>query len=127
LQRVFAVPGADGQTNRLIVWLNGAMAQHADSLDREARFAWVINAMERLRPAAKGALLPLETRSWGNDLLADGAFSEIAPGRFAETLRWANTPFGRIHFAGEQTELQVPGMEAAVTSGERAAAAILSA
>ncbi|WP_312916882.1 NAD(P)/FAD-dependent oxidoreductase [Stenotrophomonas sp.] len=127
LQRVFAVPGADGQTNRLIVWLNGAMAQHADTLDREARFAWVINAMERLRPAAKGALLPLETRSWGNDPLADGAFSEIAPGRFAETLRWANTPFGRIHFAGEQTELQVPGMEAAVTSGERAAAAILSA
>ena len=45
----------------------------------------------------------------------------------AETLRWANAPFGRIHFAGEQTELQVPGMEAAVTSGERAAAAILSA
>lgn len=127
LQRVFAVPGADGQINRLIVWLNGAMAQQADTLDREARFAWAINAMQQLRPASKGALLPLETRSWGNDPLSDGAFSEIAPGHFAETLRWANTPFGRIHFAGEQTELQVPGMEAAVTSGERAAAAILSA
>lgn len=127
LQRVFAVPGADGETNRLIVWLNGAMAQQADRLDRAARFAWIIGALERLRPAAKGALLPLETRSWGNDPLADGAFSEIAPGRFAETLRWTNTPFGRIHFAGEQTELHVPGMEAAVSSGERAAAAILSA
>ncbi|WP_083490796.1 flavin monoamine oxidase family protein [Stenotrophomonas humi] len=127
LQRVFAVPGGDGEINRLIVWLNGARAQQADQLDREARFAWVIDAMERLRPASKGALQPLETRSWGNDPLADGAFSEIAPGRFAQTLRWNNTPFGRIHFAGEQTELHVPGMEAAVSSGERAAAAILSA
>jgi len=87
----------------------------------------VINAVERLRPASKGALVPLETRSWGSDPLADGAFSEIAPGRFLETMLWANTPFGNIHFAGEQTELQVPGMEAAVSSGERAAAAILSA
>ena len=127
LQRVFAVPGADGEINRLIVWLNGAMAQQADRLDRDARLAWAINAMERLRPAARGALQPLETRSWGNDPLADGAFSEIAPGHFAQTLRWNNTPFGRIHFAGEQTELHVPGMEAAVSSGERAAAAILSA
>ncbi|WP_449468135.1 flavin monoamine oxidase family protein [Stenotrophomonas humi] len=127
LQRVFAVPGADGEINRLIIWLNGGMAQQADKLDRDARLAWAINAMERLRPAARGALVPLETRSWGNDPLADGAFSEIAPGHFAQTLRWNNTPFGRIHFAGEQTELHAPGMEAAVSSGERAAAAILSA
>ena len=127
LQRVFAVPGEDGEINRLIVWLNGAMAQQADRLDRDARLAWAIAAMERLRPAAKGALQPLETRSWGADPLADGAFSEITPGHFAQTVQWNSTPFGRIHFAGEQTELQVPGMEAAVTSGERAAAAILSA
>ena len=59
--------------------------------------------------------------------LAGGAFAEIMPGRFAQTLQWNNTPFGRLHFAGEQTELDVPGMEAAVQSGERAAAAILAA
>lgn len=58
LQRVFAVPGEDGQINRLIVWLNGAAAQAADKLDREARFAWAINAFERLRPASRGALVP---------------------------------------------------------------------
>ncbi|KRG55419.1 hypothetical protein ABB25_12035 [Stenotrophomonas koreensis] len=127
LQRVFAVPGDDGRINRLIVWLNGAAAQAADKLDREARFAWAINAFERLRPASRGALVPLETRSWGGDPLAGGAFAEIMPGRFAQTLQWNNTPFGRLHFAGEQTELDVPGMEAAVKSGLRAAAAILSA
>ena len=127
LQRVMAVNGVDGEVNRLIVWLNGAMAEEADRLDRSARMAWTIAAMERLRPASAGTLLPLETRSWGSDPLADGAFSEIAPGRFAETLAWDARPLGHIHFAGEQTELGVPGMEAAVTSGERAAEAILVA
>jgi monoamine oxidase len=127
LQRVFAVPGDDGAINRLIVWLNGAVAQQADRLDRQARFDWIINEFARVRPASRGALQPLETRSWGADPLAGGAFAEIAPGHFAQTLQWNNTAFGRLQFAGEQTELAVPGMEAAVQSGERAAAAILAA
>lgn len=127
LQRVFAVPGEDGQVNRLIVWLNGAAAEAADRLDREARFAWAIAEFERLRPASRGTLEPLETRSWGADPLVGGAFAEILPGRFAQTWQWNNTPFGRLHFAGEQTELDEPGMEAAVKSGHRAAAAILAA
>ena len=125
LQRVFAVPGDDGRINRLIVWLNGASAQAADRLDREARFAWAIAEFERLRPASRGALLPLETRSWGADPLIGGAFAEIVPGQFAQTRQWNATAFGRIQFAGEQTELDEPGMEAAVKSGHRAAAAIL--
>lgn len=127
LQRVFAVPGDDGRINRLIVWLNGAIAQTADRMDRQTRIDWVINEFARVRPASRGALVALETRSWGSDPLADGAFPEILPGRFAQTRQWLNTPFGRLHFAGDQTQLEVPGMEAAVQSGERAAAAILSA
>ena len=127
LQRVFAVPGADGEINRIAVWLNGAAAEQADKLDHDARLAWAIAAMERLRPASKGALKPLETRSWGNDPMADGAFSEIAPGRFADTLTWGDKALGRIHFAGEHIALDMSGLEAAVVSGERAAASILNA
>lgn len=127
LQRVFAVPGEDGAINRLIVWLSGALAEKADTLDAAARVQWIIDEFARVRPASRGALQLLETRSWGGDPLAGGAFAEIKPGRFAQTRQWNNTPFGRLHFAGEQTELHVPGMEAAVQSGERAAAAILAA
>lgn len=127
LQRVFAVTGDDGEVNRLIVWLNGAMAVRADRLERQARFDWAMEEFARLRPASRGALQPLETRSWGNDPLADGAFSEMAPGRVAQVLQWNRQPLPRIQFAGEHTELDEPGMEAAVASGERAAAAILSA
>lgn len=127
LQRVFAVTGDDGQVNRLIVWLNGSMARQADRLGRQARFDWVLEAFARLRPASRGALQPLETRSWGADPFADGAFTGIAPGQVAQVLQWHREPMPRIQFAGEHTELDAPGMEAAVISGERAAAAILSA
>ena len=92
----------------------------------QARMAWVIAALEALRPSCRGALVPLITRSWGTDPLADGAFSEIGAGAVAETLRWNNVALGRIHFAGEHVVLDVAGMEAAVQSGERAAAAILA-
>jgi len=127
LGQVMPIVDQNQQVQRLIAWMNGATALKADKLDRDARMAAVIAEMERVRPSCKGALQPLETRSWGSDPLAGGAYAEIAAGHFAETLEWNSRAFGRIHFAGEQTELDAPGMEAAVTSGERAAREILTA
>ncbi|MFT4256960.1 MAG: NAD(P)/FAD-dependent oxidoreductase [Pseudoxanthomonas sp.] len=127
LQHVLPCCNANGEVDRLIVWLNGAAAQKADLMDRNTRIAWAIARFEQAYPSAKGALLPLETRSWGSEPLANGAFSEMAPGMVAKTLRWNGQSFGRLHFAGEHTELAYPGMEAAVRSGERAAAEILAA
>ena len=127
LGQVLPIRNKDKQVERLIVWLNGASALKADKLDRDARIAAVIAEMERVRPASKGALEGLETRSWGSDPLVGGAYAEIAAGQFPQVLEWNTRAFGRIHFAGEHTELDQPGMEAAVTSGERAAREILAA
>ena len=124
---VMPVPDESGRITRLIVWLNDALAARADRMSDAERIAWIIERFERLRPSAKGALEPLTTRSWGADPFAQGAFPEIAAGNVARTLRWNSEPLGNIHFAGDQTALDVPGMEAAVVSGERAAAAILAA
>lgn len=126
LQRVMAVPDAQGTVQRLIVWLNGAAADQADRLAPQARLQWAIDELARLRPASAGALEPLATRGWGSDRFANGAFSEIAPGKVAETVQWSGKRLGRIHFAGEHNALDKPGMEAAVVSGERAVAAILA-
>ncbi|MEO5962132.1 MAG: NAD(P)/FAD-dependent oxidoreductase [Thermomonas sp.] len=127
LQRVMAVPDSSGTVQRLIVWLNGAAADQADRLAPEARLQWAMELLARLRPASAGALEPLATRGWGSDRFADGAFSEIAPGRVAETVEWSGKRLGRIHFAGEHNALDKPGMEAAVVSGERAVASVLAA
>lgn len=124
IQRVFSVPGSDGKIERLIVWLNGAGADHADRLAPARRMAWAIDQLAQLRPASKGALKPLATWGWGTDRFASGAFPEIAPGRVAQTVEWCAKPLGRIHFAGSDTSFDLPGMEGSVVSGERAAAAI---
>lgn len=126
LQRVMAVPDTAGTVQRLIVWLNGAAADQADRLAPDARMQWAMDTLAKLRPASAGALEPLATRGWGSDRFADGAFSEIAPGRVAETVEWSGKRLGRIHFAGEHNALDKPGMEAAVVSGERSAAAVLA-
>lgn len=125
LGQVLPILDSNKQVQRLIVWLNGDAALKADRLDRDARMAAVIAELERVRPACKGALKPLETRSWGSDPLAGGAYAEIAAGHFADTLAWNTRPHQNIHFAGEHTALDAPGMEAAVESGERAAKEIL--
>ena len=127
LQRVMAVPDTAGTVQRLIVWLNGAAADQADRMAPEARMQWAMDQLAALRPASAGALEPLATRGWGSDRFADGAFSEIAPGRVAETVEWSGKRLGRIHFAGEHNAFDKPGMEAAVVSGERAVASVLAA
>lgn len=126
LQRIFSVPDSEGTIQRLIFWLNGDAAEFADKMAPDLRMQWAMDELARLRPASAGALEPIATRGWGDDPFAMGAFSEIAPGRIADTVQWSDKPHGRVHFAGEHNALDQPGMEAAVVSGERAAAAILA-
>ena len=66
-------------------------------------------------------------RSWGRDPYAMGAFAETAPGRCADTAQWTAKPLGRVHFAGEHTNFDQPGIEAALASGLRAAVEIAAA
>lgn len=128
IERLFAVPGADGRVVRLIAWMNGGGAATLDASDRSdtAIGGWIRAEIERQRPAAAGVLELLAVKSWGRDALAGGAYAEIAPGRVPSTVRWTDHPLGRIRFAGEHTIFDEPGMEAALASGEKAAAEILA-
>lgn len=127
-ERLFAVPGAGGRIERLIAWINGAAAAALDhSSASEAELAaWIRLEIERRRPSAVGALELLALKSWGRDPWAGGAYAEIAAGAVARTVEWSARPLGPIRFAGEHSVFDEPGMEAAVTSGERAASEILA-
>jgi monoamine oxidase len=126
LERMFAVPGARGRIERLIVWLNGEGARRVDAFDDAALARWVPLELQRVRPASAGAVEVLATQSWGRDSLAGGAYAEIAAGRVAATAAHAARPHGRVHFAGEHTEFGESGMEAAAASGQRAARELLA-
>lgn len=63
-------------------------------------------------------------RSWGNDPFASGAFPEIAPGQVQQNVEWAGKMLGQIYFAGNDTGIDLPAMEGALVTAERAAGAI---
>lgn len=127
IERVFPVPGdGPGGIARLIVWINGDGARRLDALDTDEIGRYVEWMLRKLRPASRGQLELLAVKSWGADPLAGGAYAEITAGHCAATARWTARPHGRIHFAGEHTDFAHLGMEAALASAERAAAALLA-
>lgn len=127
IERVFGVPDENNRIERILIWVNGRGAEVIDEMDDGEIGRWAQRELAGWRPAAKGATEVLAVRSWGRDPFTMGAFAEIAAGRCAETAKWTAPALGRVHFAGEHTSFDQPGIEAALASGLRAAVEIGSA
>jgi len=115
-----------GEVTSLAAWITGDDAAALDRLAPDDAGRAVIEAIERIRPAAAGQLELLGMHSWGADRFAAGAWVYFRPGdvtRFAGIIGRAH---GRLHFCGEHLALANRGMEGAMESGERAAAAVLA-
>ena len=91
--------------------------------EQAARF--LVDEMERIRPASRGQIEILRYHSWGRQPLQRGCSPMFAPGQVTEFANEMSLPHGRLHFAGEHTRRLDYGMEAAMESGERAALEIL--
>jgi monoamine oxidase len=110
----------------LTAWGRGFLARYLDRLGPEGAKAAVINAIEKIRPAAKGQLEALYVKSWELDEFAGGAdFMVWGPGQITEFFGELWAPHGRIHFCGEHTAMLERGMEGAMESGERVALEVL--
>jgi monoamine oxidase len=109
----------------LTAWIMGTAATQLDGLPAAAAGRAVIDAIEAIRPAARGQLELLGLQSWGADPFAAGAWAYFRPGevtRFAAHLGQAH---GLLRFCGEHLATSSRGMEGAMESAERAAAEIL--
>ena len=126
LGRVAAIyHGADAdEVSSLVVSAFGPGAHHLDRLGPEGATRYVVNEIERMRPAAKGALSVVGQHSWTRDPFAGGAWAYFHPGTVTRFLPAMYASQGRLHFCGEQTSVTARGMEGALESGERAAAAV---
>ena len=114
------------EVTSIACWILGDTANALDRLPAAAAGRAVIGEIERIRPAAAGALEFVALHSWGADPYAGGAWAYFRPGevtRYAAKLAAAH---GRLHFCGEHLAAQSRGMEGAMESGERAAAEILA-
>jgi monoamine oxidase len=119
--------GADpAHVTHLTAWAFGPGARRLDALAPAEAGRLVIEAIERLRPAARGALELIDLKSWGNDPYARGAWATFKPGQVARFGRTIGAPHGRVRFCGEHLARSARGMEAALETAEHAAADILS-
>jgi len=110
-----------------LAYVNGLEAGALDRMTPEAADVFVRSEIEKVRPAAKGALKALRVHSNQNDPFIGGSYAYWNPGQPSHMPGEIAKPLGRIHFAGEHTALTNRGMEGAMESGERAALEVLGA
>jgi len=114
----------DDEVSSLVVSAFGPGARHLDQLGAEGAAAFVVSQIEQMRPAAKGLLRVTARHSWEQDPFAGGAWAYFHPGTVTKFLPAMLQPKGRLHFCGEHLSVTARGMEGALESGERVAAAV---
>lgn len=117
--------GPNDSISSFMHYSNGDSTSRFDRLPPDEAARFVLAEVERVRPAAKGALRIVRAYSWQQTPFSGGAYASWAPGqipRFAVAMR---QPHERMHLCGEHTSVLARGMEGALESGERAALEIL--
>lgn len=120
---IYHGPGVD-DVSSLVVSSFGSGAAYLDRLGKEGAARHVVAQIEKMRPAARGALTVVGQHSWSRDPFAGGAWAYFHPGTVTRFLPAMVEPHGKVHFCGEHTSLVARGMEGALESGSRAAAAV---
>ena len=108
-------------------WAMGWNARRLDSLPEAEAGRLVLDAIEAVRPAAKGELQFTGLKSWGRDPFARGGWAWFGPGEINRFAAEMGRPHGPIRLCGEHLARTARGMEGAMESGERAAREILAA
>jgi monoamine oxidase len=116
---------AAGTVTSLTVWCSARNARFLDRFPRAEAARMVVAEIERLRPAARGALEVAAVHSWEQDPFAGGTWAIFRPGQVAAFAHALAKPHGRMFFCGEHTAIGSRGMEAAMESAERVALEVL--
>jgi monoamine oxidase len=125
LERLFNASSRMRSDRGLLVnWMNGVGAMAVRDMDGEEQAEFAVRELERIWPDSRKLVETTYTNDWGKSY-AEGAYAHYAPGQMARFAADIPTPIGRMHFAGEHTELVAPGMEGALTSGQRAASEVI--
>ena len=125
LGRLFVRWTGNGGPGNLMVWITGDNTDWLTGRDDEECVDLVHRRVTALLPETKGLLRAAKVVRWGEDPLSGGSWAVWRPGepgRFFTALR---QPTAHMFFAGEHTARLNAGMEAAMASGERAAAEVM--
>ena len=122
-ERLLGTPGEEG--NEIMrIWINGDNAERVDRLGASAN-ELLLETLGRVRPSTRGAVEVIGRISWGSDPLIGGEKYVMGPGQVSRYGKIISEPVGPIHWVGEHHKSRDQGAEAALQSGERAAAELL--
>jgi monoamine oxidase len=125
LERIFNGSGQRGDVRGIFtVWTEGEGGLITAKMSDAARQKWARIELEKALPFMKGAIERTQTKSWTNDEFTRGAYSHFTKGQLTALKPHLKTAVGAIHFAGEHTAENAPGMEGALESAERVVAEI---
>ncbi|NJM52450.1 MAG: FAD-dependent oxidoreductase, partial [Blastocatellia bacterium] len=120
LERIFNGSGQRGDKRGIFtVWTEGEGSIAPAKLSDSERQNWAKTEFEKTIPFMKGAIEKTQTKSWNNDEFTRGAYSHFTKGQLVSLKPHLKTSVGAIHFAGEHTAENTPGMEGALESAER--------
>ena len=124
---VFAQRFADDpdEVTAIVANPRGIAADYLDRLPPAEAARIVVAEIERMRPAARGALEVAAMHSWANDPFSRGDWAVYGPGQVNAFGRSIGDAEGRLHFCGEHTSRANRGMEGALESGERVALEVI--
>lgn len=124
-ERLFVEFNEDDSVNHLRIWINGDNAKRVDEMG-DAAGEELLATLARIRPSTKGKLEIVHQVSWAAEPLIGGEKYVMAPGQVTRFARHMATPVGALHWAGEHHKSLEVGIEAALQSGERAAAEVVA-
>jgi monoamine oxidase len=126
-ERIFNASGKRGDERGIFtIWTDGSGANLPDKLSDKARINWGKKEFARALPFMKNQIETGATKSWTNDEFVRGAYSHFTVGQLKNLQSHLKTAVGRIHFAGEHTAENTPGMEGALESAERVVGEIIN-
>jgi len=112
---------SEDEVTTIIANPRGTVAAALDRLPPQEAIRIVREAIEGLRPAARGALEGGRVQSWAREPYSAGDWAVFGPGQVRRFANAMAAPHGRVFFCGEHTARGNRGMEGAMESAERVA------
>jgi monoamine oxidase len=120
IERIFSTTGKTGDERGLFsIWTEGDGSKKLERMNSSTRQKYAVNKFQKILPFMKGSVERTESISWTKDRFARGGYSHFKVGQLSSIGQYVGAAVGHIHFAGEHTAKEMPGMEGALESADR--------
>lgn len=119
-ERIFSLVGKNTVKRGIFaIWTEGDGSDYLSAMNDKQRIVWGKREFEKNLPFMRRKFERGETKSWTNDEFVKGSYAHFLRDQFNTIKPFLATKVGLIHFAGEHTAQNAPGMEGALESAER--------